>query len=75
MGISYRRLTGKIINRNQGGGTKKQGIMPRVTFGRGPTLRYIRRRAGPRTKIIFYMNQRTGRIGSRYKIRYRKARR
>ena len=72
MGYSYRRLTGKIVNRNCGGGTKKQGLMPRVSFGHGPTLRYIRRRSGPVSKKIHYMNQLTGRIGSRVRIKYRR---
>ena len=70
MGYSYRRLTGKIVNRNCGGGTKKQGIVPRVSFGHGPTLRYIRRRGGPVSKKIYHMNQLTGRIGSRVRVRY-----
>ena len=71
MGYSYRRITGKIVNRPCGGGTKKQGLMPRVSFGFGPTLRYIRRRSGPVTRKVFYMNQLTGRIGGR-RIRYRR---
>lgn len=74
MGYSYRRLTGKIVNRNSGGGTKKQGLVPRVSFGYGPSLRYIRRRGGPVTRKIFYMNQLTGRIGGK-QLRYRRYRR
>ena len=54
-----------------GGGTKKQGLMPRVSFGFGPTLRYVRRRSGPVTRKVFYMNQLTGRIGGR-RLRYRR---
>ena len=77
MGISYRRLTGKIVNRNCGGGTKKQGLVSRVGFGHGPmgTLRYVRSRSGPPTRKIFFMNQLCGRIGTRNKLRYRRYRR
>ena len=71
MGYSYRRITGKIVNRPCGGGTKKQGLMPRDSFGFGPTLRYIRRRSGPVTRKVFYMNQLTGRVGGR-RLRYRR---
>ena len=74
-GFNSRRKTTKISNRNSGGGTKKQGLVPRVSFGYGPTLRYIRRRGGPVSRKIYYMNQLTGRIGSRCKLKYRRYKR
>ena len=62
MGKSYRRLSvGKRVNRNQGGGTKKQGL-PR----RAPhyiMTRKVRRRASSNSKKIFYINQLQGRVG------------
>tara|TARA_B100000424_G_C22910708_1_gene484475 strand:+ start:1022 stop:1252 length:231 start_codon:yes stop_codon:yes gene_type:complete len=74
-GFNAGRKTRKISNRNCGGGTKKQGLVPRVSFGYGPTLRYIRRRGGPVSRQVYYMNQLTGRIGSRRNLRYRRYRR
>ena len=62
MGTSYRRLSvGKRVNRNQGGGSKKQGL-PR----RAPhyiMTRKLRRRASSNSKKIYYMNQLQGRVG------------
>ena len=78
MGYNYSRVAKitKIKNRNSGGGTKKQGLAPRVSCGHGPsTLRFFKRRSGPMTKKIYFINQLSGRVGSRYKIKYNRSRR
>lgn len=70
---SYRRKTGRIVNRPCGGGTKKQGLVPRVSFGFGSTHRYIKRNGlgNPHTrKVVFRVNQLTGRVGTRAGLRY-----
>ena len=62
MGTSYRRINaGKRINRNQGGGSKKQGL-PRRGHHYMMT-RKISRRASSFSRKIYYMNQTQGRIG------------
>ena len=70
MGTSYRRLSiGKRVNRNQGGGTKKQGL-PR----RAPHVlmtRKLRRRASSNSKKVFYINQLQGRVGRYVRSRSR----
>tara|TARA_A100001035_G_C27724422_1_gene473622 strand:- start:738 stop:980 length:243 start_codon:yes stop_codon:yes gene_type:complete len=62
MGTSYRRLSvGKRVNRNQGGGTKKQGLARRSHHYL--MTRKVRRRASSFSKKIYYMNQLQGRVG------------
>ena len=62
MGTSYRRLSvGKRVNRNQGGGTKKQGLPRRAPHYM--MTRKVRRRASSNSKKIFYRNQLQGRVG------------
>ena len=62
MGTSYRRLTvGKRVNRNQGGGTKKQGLPRRAPHYM--MTRKVRRRASSNSKKVFYINQLQGRVG------------
>ena len=62
MGTSYRRLSvGKRVNRNQGGGTKKQGLPRRAP--QYMMTRKVRRRASSNSKKIFYINQMQGRVG------------
>ena len=76
MGYNYSRESIKISNRNTGGGTKKQGIAPRVSCGHGPsTLRYFRSRSGPVTRKIIYMNQLSGRVGTKHRLKYNRRRR
>ena len=62
MATSYRRLsTGKRVNRNQGGGTKKQGLARRSHHY--IMTRKIRRRASSNSKKVYYINQLQGRVG------------
>ena len=62
MATSYRRLSnGRRVNRNQGGGTKKQGLPRRAPHYL--MTRKVRRRASSNSKKIFYMNQLQGRVG------------
>ena len=62
MGTSYRRLSvGKRVNRNQGGGTKKQGLPRRAPHYM--MTRKVRRRASSNSKKVFYINQLQGRVG------------
>tara|TARA_B100002051_G_C16724213_1_gene634319 strand:+ start:632 stop:868 length:237 start_codon:yes stop_codon:yes gene_type:complete len=78
MGARAARYKNTISRRNQGGGPRKSGLVPRVSYGFGVTNRYVRRRGlghSQTTKsFISRSNQVTGRIGG-IRLRYRSRRR